>query len=30
MTGVLYVAATVIGCLLAAFAGMKMGTFLVS
>ena len=30
MTGVLYVTATVLGCLLAAFAGMKMGTFLVS
>jgi CrcB protein len=30
MTGVMYVAATVLGCLLAAVAGMKMGTFLVS
>jgi CrcB protein len=30
MTSVIYVAATVIGCLLAAVAGMKMGTFLVS
>jgi fluoride exporter len=30
MTGVLYVTATVIVCLLAAVAGMKMGTFLVS
>ncbi|HEV7610040.1 MAG TPA: CrcB family protein [Steroidobacteraceae bacterium] len=29
-TGVLYVAATVAGCLLAAIAGMKLGTFLVS
>src|SRR5436190_1503170 len=30
MTGVTYVAATVVGCLLAAAAGLKMGTFLVS
>lgn len=30
MTAVLYVATTVIGCLLAAYAGLKMGTFLVS
>ena len=30
MTGVTYVAATVVGCLLAAVAGLKMGTFLVS
>jgi fluoride ion exporter CrcB/FEX len=29
-TGVLYMTATVVGCLLAAFAGIKMGTFLVS
>ena len=29
-TGMLYMAATVVGCLVAAFAGMKMGTFLVS
>jgi CrcB protein len=28
--GVSYVLATVAGCLLAAFAGLKMGTFLVS
>jgi CrcB protein len=27
-TGVAYVAATVVGCLLAAFAGLKMGTLL--
>jgi len=30
LTGVAYVAATVFGCLLAAIAGLKMGTFLVS
>jgi CrcB protein len=30
MTGVLYMAATVVGCLLAAFAGMKIGTLLVA
>ncbi len=30
LTGVAYVAATVVGCLLAATAGLKMGTFLVS
>jgi CrcB protein len=29
-TGVLYIAATVTGCLLAAVAGLKMGTFLIS
>jgi CrcB protein len=29
-TGVLYMTATVVGCLLAAFAGIKMGTFLIS
>ena len=29
-SGASYVAATVVGCLLAAAAGMKMGTFLVS
>ena len=29
-SGVCYVLATVAGCLLAAFAGLKMGTFLVS
>ena len=30
MIGVTYIAATVIGCMLAAVAGLKMGTFLVS
>lgn len=30
MTGALYVAATVVACLLAAVAGMRMGTFLVA
>ena len=30
MTGVLYMAATVVGCLVAAFAGIKIGTLLVS
>ena len=30
MTGALYIAATVTGCLLAAVAGLKMGTFLLS
>jgi CrcB protein len=30
MTGVAYIAATVVGCLLAALAGMKMGTLLIS
>ena len=30
LTGAMYVAATVVGCLLAAIAGLKMGTFLVS
>jgi CrcB protein len=30
MAGAMYVAATVVGCLLAAIAGLKMGTFLVS
>jgi CrcB protein len=30
VTGALYIAATVTGCLLAAVAGLKMGTFLVS
>ncbi len=30
MTAVSYVLATVVGCLLAALAGIKMGTFLVS
>ena len=29
-TGAMYVAATVVSCLLAAIAGLKMGTFLVS
>jgi CrcB protein len=29
LTGALYVAATVVGCLLAAIAGLKMGTVLV-
>jgi CrcB protein len=30
LTGLAYVAVTVLGCLSAAFAGLKMGTFLVS
>lgn len=30
LTGAAYVAATVVGCLLAAVAGLKLGTFLVS
>ena len=30
MTGVAYIAATVVGCLLAAVAGLKIGAFLVS
>ena len=30
MTGVTYIAATVVGCLLAAVAGLKTGAFLVS
>jgi fluoride exporter len=30
LTGLSYIAATVFGCLFAAFAGLKMGTFLVS
>ena len=30
LTGVAYVAATLVGCLLAAFAGMKIGSLIVS
>jgi CrcB protein len=30
LTGLAYLAATVVGCLAAAFAGLKMGTFLLS
>jgi len=30
VTGAIYVAVTIMGCLLAAVAGLKMGTFLVS